>query len=178
VDPDNRRPVDFELRRLLLDQLSPWLDGPEGPAPAVRAVSTLLRDWSDGRIKLFLTAAGLRLRRRHLPVFLEGEYRPLVSAGPDASHLVALARIQGPMAVLAILPRLPATLVGWDRGTGAPCGEAVWGETAVPLPGDLATASWRNVFTGKPLRSVAGRVSVADALAELPWGLFVAADAG
>ncbi len=173
VDPDNRRPVDFVRRRELLSQLSPLLSHPGARAPGAPQLADLLRDWPDARIKLLLTAATLRLRRRHLALFLDGDYRPLTPTGPAAGHLVALARVQGPIAVLAVVPRLPATLVGWDHGERAPLGAATWADTVVPLPPDLADRAWHNVFTGDVVRAEAGTLPVARALAELPWGLFV-----
>ena len=52
VDPDNRRPVDWDERRRLLDEIS----------EASRA--ELAEHWQDGREKLFATARLLELRRR------------------------------------------------------------------------------------------------------------------
>jgi (1->4)-alpha-D-glucan 1-alpha-D-glucosylmutase len=178
VDPDNRRPVDFEQRRALLEQLRPLLDRPGDPGAGALLAPHLLREWPDGRIKLLVTALVLRLRRRLSTLFLDGEYRPLTPTGPGAAHLVALARVQGPAGVLAVVPRLPAKLVGWERGEQAPVGPVAWGETAVPLPDELAARSWRNALTGGTLRAEAGGLMAASALAELPWGVFVTENGG
>jgi (1->4)-alpha-D-glucan 1-alpha-D-glucosylmutase len=67
VDPDNRRPVDFDVRQRLLERNETT---PSDPAE-------LLSSWGDGSIKLFVTAAGLRLRRDLPEVFVGGEYLPL-----------------------------------------------------------------------------------------------------
>jgi (1->4)-alpha-D-glucan 1-alpha-D-glucosylmutase len=178
VDPDNRRPVGSAQRRVLLDQLAPLVERPGAPAAGAPRLSHLLRDWPDARIKLLLTAAGLRLRRRHLALFLDGDYRPLTPSGRAAGHLVALARVHGPLAVLAVVTRRPATLVGWDHRERVPLGPAAWAETAVLLPPDLAARSWHNVLTGEILRAEGDWLPVAGALAELPWGLFVTPGAG
>jgi len=56
VDPDNRRPVDFERRAVWLREMRPLLEAPD---PAV------LRRWAeagDERLKLYVTARLLRLR--------------------------------------------------------------------------------------------------------------------
>jgi (1->4)-alpha-D-glucan 1-alpha-D-glucosylmutase len=66
VDPDNRRPVDYERRARLLDQPGADLDGE----------------------KLRLVSTGLRLRREHPEWFLQGSYEPL--AAPE--HTLAFSR--------------------------------------------------------------------------------------
>jgi (1->4)-alpha-D-glucan 1-alpha-D-glucosylmutase len=103
VDPDNRRPVDFALRRRLLAALER-----EGP-PA---------SWNPGvpeDAKLRVIAAALRLRRRRPELFDErGGYRPLEAQGPRAEHVVAFARGAEPAAI-TVVPRLVLRLGGrWD----------------------------------------------------------------
>jgi len=66
VDPDNRRPVDWARRRVLLDEVH------AGAMPMSR----------DAR-KLFLIHRLLDLRARRPEAFAEGSYTPL-DAGPDA----------------------------------------------------------------------------------------------
>ncbi|HJY20652.1 MAG TPA: malto-oligosyltrehalose synthase, partial [Chthoniobacterales bacterium] len=61
VDPDNRRPVDYELRRQMLKSLADATPG------------ELMRRWPDGRIKMFLTNRLLQLRRGHADLFERGE---------------------------------------------------------------------------------------------------------
>src|SRR4029434_6372054 len=69
VDPDNRRPVDYELRRQMLKSLSTVTPG------------ELMQTWPDGRIKLFLIKHIVRLRREHAKLFERGEYIPLHTSG-------------------------------------------------------------------------------------------------
>ena len=73
VDPDNRRPVDFTARQALLDGLGPTIDRLETGRGATDDVADLLERWSDGAIKLFVTACGLRFRREHAGLLLSGE---------------------------------------------------------------------------------------------------------
>jgi (1->4)-alpha-D-glucan 1-alpha-D-glucosylmutase len=82
VDPDNRRPVDYDARRAMLADFE---------ANAV-PLDTLLETWGDGRIKLYLTWKLLRLRRDHVATFLDGTYRPLQTTGSGAESIVAFAR--------------------------------------------------------------------------------------
>jgi (1->4)-alpha-D-glucan 1-alpha-D-glucosylmutase len=69
VDPDNRQPVDFEARRTALTELEPLL---AGGVPQGVTLDALRGGWTDGRIKLFVTAAGLRLRRGDPELLLAG----------------------------------------------------------------------------------------------------------
>jgi (1->4)-alpha-D-glucan 1-alpha-D-glucosylmutase len=95
VDPDNRRPVNFELRARSLasaDERPDW--------------AQLMRDWPSGNIKLSLTRELLRLRNQKSDVFLRGNYRPLVVTGPHRDEIVAYARINNQDAVAVVAGRL------------------------------------------------------------------------
>jgi (1->4)-alpha-D-glucan 1-alpha-D-glucosylmutase len=151
VDPDNRRPVDWAHRRRLLGALDGLLASATagtGPAsaPAVeRAVAELLASWPDGRVKLFVTALGLRWRRAHPSVFADGDYIPLATSGPRADHVVAFARRAGSGVLVAVVPRLTMSLAapgGW------PIGEAAWGDTAIGLPHTIATHPLHTLLVG------------------------------
>jgi (1->4)-alpha-D-glucan 1-alpha-D-glucosylmutase len=104
VDPDNRRPIDWEVRRALLARLD------EGWLPDVDV---------EGAAKLLVTASALRLRRFRPEVF--AGYRPLIADGPAAEHVVAFQRSS---ALVAVATRLPVGLAG--RGG--------WGDTVLALP--------------------------------------------
>ena len=90
VDPDNRRPVDYDLRRRLLDEV----DSPEAACDHM----------DDGAAKQWLTRQLLALG-----VDPEASYEPLVAAGAKASHAVAFVR-GGDVAV--VVPRLVIGLAG------------------------------------------------------------------
>jgi (1->4)-alpha-D-glucan 1-alpha-D-glucosylmutase len=94
VDPDNRRPVDYELRRRLLASLD------AGEVPAVDGT---------GAAKLLVVSRVLRARRDH-PEWFTG-YEPVPVDGSAADHLVAFDR----GAVVAVATRLPVALAatGW-----------------------------------------------------------------
>jgi len=65
VDPDNRRPVDFELRERMLQKL----DADRLRHGPVAAARERYLAWEDGAVKLLLTALGLRARRRWPELF-------------------------------------------------------------------------------------------------------------
>jgi (1->4)-alpha-D-glucan 1-alpha-D-glucosylmutase len=118
VDPDNRRPVDYEQRRRLLADLESG--GPE----------EILARMEEGLPKLWLIRQALRLRaRRPEPFGVNGAYRPLPASGDRAAHVVAFTRGD---AVATIVPRLVV------RANGE------WGETTVNLP----PGGWHNELTG------------------------------
>jgi (1->4)-alpha-D-glucan 1-alpha-D-glucosylmutase len=133
VDPDNRRPVDYGLRRRLLAGLG------GDPASDGTLARELAGNVADPRCKLFLHARILELRRRDPELFERGEYLPLKVTGRKAPHLCAFARrLEGRLA-LVLAPRLYLKLMGMgsateDRPQGAPLGEQVWADTAVQLP--------------------------------------------
>jgi (1->4)-alpha-D-glucan 1-alpha-D-glucosylmutase len=152
VDPDNRRPVDFELRARLLDELEPLLR-PEGHGRP-DALAALLEAWPDGRIKLFVTAAGLRLRREVPELFQRGAYVPLEADVTVRSGAVAFARRLDDELVVAVVPRLFTPLIGADQPW--PVGANAWKTSRVMLPPELADRTLRNILTGQALRPTVG----------------------
>ncbi|HEY5315901.1 MAG TPA: malto-oligosyltrehalose synthase [Pirellulales bacterium] len=148
VDPDNRRPVDFALRRQFLQSLR---------AAAQRDRKTLLaeltRNWQDGRIKLYMTQAALHFRRAHAGFLLTGDYLPLSAVGERKDQLFGFGRRQGERWMLAIVPRCVAACVADDRLGFQP---GIWQGSGVPLPYD-APSRWQNLFSGEAL--VAGAAS-------------------
>jgi (1->4)-alpha-D-glucan 1-alpha-D-glucosylmutase len=122
VDPDNRRPVDYEVRRRLLAEL----DG-----------MTAAEAWArraEGVPKLWVT-------RRALQARAGGSYRPLAVRGAAADHVVAFTRDER---VSVVVPRLPLTLAatgGWrDTVVELPAGAVPVGELLADLPVALVVA--------------------------------------
>ncbi|MCG5433526.1 malto-oligosyltrehalose synthase [Mycobacterium sp. MYCO198283] len=113
VDPDNRRPVDYDARRAALAAL----DHP----------------------KLRVSAAALRLRRDRPDTFLAGDYTPMLADGAAAAHVVAFGR-GGDVVVAAGRWTTRLTETGWgDTSLTLPAGTwtdrisgAQWGGT-VPI---------------------------------------------
>ncbi|MGH7927565.1 MAG: malto-oligosyltrehalose synthase, partial [Candidatus Binatia bacterium] len=126
VDPDNRRAVDYALRRKILDEIKTR----ESKNP-LGLVEELLSTWKDGRVKLYLTYEMLNFRRDHKDLFSDGEYLPLEVAGAMQEHICAFARNRDTEWVLAIVPRLMAEI--------APSGDMralaqLWGSAEISLP--------------------------------------------
>jgi (1->4)-alpha-D-glucan 1-alpha-D-glucosylmutase len=150
VDPDNRRPVDFELRQRLLDEIDRVLasDG----ADRVGEVAALFESWHDGRIKLLLTAAGLRLRRALPDLFLRGDYVPLTTEVTVPGDIAAFARVRGSDVVVVAVPRLVAPLQA--AGHAWPLGGAAWKTSRMLLPRELADRTFRHALTGAEVRPI------------------------
>ena len=150
VDPDNRRPVDFELRRRLLDEVDRVLS--THGDDRVNAVAALFESWHDGRIKLLLTAAGLRLRRALPDLFLRGDYIPLTCEVTVQGGVVAFARVRGDHVLVVAAPRLVAPLQA--AGHSAPLGSAAWKTSRILLPPGLADRTFRHALTGAEVKPV------------------------
>jgi (1->4)-alpha-D-glucan 1-alpha-D-glucosylmutase len=141
VDPDNRRPVNFAVRDAALQALGNTPD-----------VDDLLRNWHDGRIKLFVTTRGLQLRRELPDVFVGGDYLPLVVESSVAGDAVAFARVSGEDAAIVAAPRLCSGLATDDRPV--PLGGESWKTSRVLLPETLRNRTFRNVFTGGEVKPI------------------------
>jgi len=141
VDPDNRRPVDWPLRRRLLDDLVKEIDGTQDLAGLARS---LLKTREDGRVKLYVTRQALALRRAQPALFERGEYRPLQAQGSLAAHVCAFARLADSQVALTVVPLHLAT----RRIDDPPLGPNYWGATWLSVPDDFG-ASFHNVLTGE-----------------------------
>lgn len=142
VDPDNRRPVDFELRRAILAEFK------TRGANEAELAEELLAAWPDPRLKLYLIWRALDFRRRHADLMLRGSYLPLAIEGDRADHAVAFARERDGRWAVAVAPRL--TLPAWraesERAAGWPLAPW-WRGTRVRVPGRL-TADLKHVVAG------------------------------
>ena len=121
VDPDNRRPVDYEQRRRALADVRQL---------SARAI------WEradEGLPKMWVTHATLQLRQRHREAFdASGHYTGVDARGPLAGHVLAFCRGEH---VMTIVPRLVIRAGGHWQGT----------KICVPQ------GSWTNVLSGQPI---------------------------
>jgi (1->4)-alpha-D-glucan 1-alpha-D-glucosylmutase len=153
VDPDNRRPVDYELRRQMLAGLT-------NADPA-----ELLNAWPDGRIKLFITQRLLHFRRDHRELFQRGSYVPLKTEGAHAESCVAFAREHDGEWIVVIAPRLTARV-------GFPATGDRWQGMAIELPQAASSGQAMDLFTGRELRLDVGALRASEAMAVLPFALY------
>jgi (1->4)-alpha-D-glucan 1-alpha-D-glucosylmutase len=93
VDPDNRRPVDYALRREILATLDKT------------SVEELFSSWHDGRIKMHVIRAILRHRREFPALFARGSYTPLAVTGEHAERVIAFLRQENGEQLLVVALR-------------------------------------------------------------------------
>ena len=118
VDPDNRRPVDYKLRRQALYELR------------TMDAAAILARMDDGLPKLHVIHEALCLRREHPEWFgAEAAYTAIEATGQAASHALAYLRGED---VLTLVPLKTMTLNGH------------WGDTSLALP----EGRWLNLLTG------------------------------
>jgi len=161
VDPDNRRPVDYELRRNLLQEIR----HKSQDLPSL--ITELLHHRKDGRVKLFLIQTLLALRHRTREVFDQGEYLPLTVSGTQRNHLTSFARRRGNRFVVVMTPR---NLVPLIRDDQLPLGPSAWKSAYLVVPSDLR-GTWKNVFTGVT-EDPGEQFPVAKALESFPVAVF------
>jgi (1->4)-alpha-D-glucan 1-alpha-D-glucosylmutase len=144
VDPDNRRPVDYELRRKLLEETHRL------------TVAEMMERIDEGLPKLWTIHRALTLRRAHPEWFGEtAAYTPLKVTGGRSQHVIAFARGSN---VVAVVQR-------WAMGLAD---LKDWGDTAIEVPASLE-GRWKNHLTGEPLTG--GSVSLSQLLNDFPVAL-------
>jgi (1->4)-alpha-D-glucan 1-alpha-D-glucosylmutase len=165
VDPDNRRPVDFELRRSMLSGLGHACPG-----------SPVDQEFLDAA-KLLVTSRALLLRRDR-PGWFAGDYQPLTVSGAAAAHVVAFCR--GGQAI-TVATRLPARLRqsgGWrDTELAVPAGrwrdaltDTEYLATSSPPAGSTTTDAASTVIAST-------RLMLSDLTRQLPVALLIRAEA-
>ncbi len=149
ADPDNRRPVDFKTRQELLKKLKKQVV--TGRKDLTGLVEELLRNWKDGRIKLFVIFQALTYRQENRFLFAEGFYLPLKAEGKLNKNICAFARQKEGNTVLVIVPRL---LAGLGLSPGAPPLGKVWEDSGLFIPEEIAGNHFHNIFTGETAQVV------------------------
>lgn len=137
VDPDNRRPVDFELRQRLLAEAREL------------SLEQIMERADEGLPKLWMIHKVLELRKRCAETCLSGDYRPLWASGRKSKHVVAFLRGER---LLTVVPRLILSLNG------------EWEDTMLELPEGLwRNQLTGEAFSGPeiPVRDVLARLHVA-----------------
>ncbi|KAF6692701.1 malto-oligosyltrehalose synthase [Pseudomonas sp. EKM23D] len=159
VDPDNRRPVDFNARQQALNT-------PSG-------TDQLLTHWYDGRIKQALIAQVLGLRSAQPELFRHGSYTPLEVLGQHADRVVAFSREHQGKQLVVVVPRWSHALL--ENGVQPRIPAQVWGDTRVKLPFAASTQNWKGLFqTGAVTPDK--ELLISTALGEFPVNVFINSD--
>jgi (1->4)-alpha-D-glucan 1-alpha-D-glucosylmutase len=148
VDPDNRRPVDYQMRAALIKDLKTL----RGDNVATQVMARA----EEGLPKMWVVHHALRLRRERPEWFgAEAAYTPLGAEGPKSDHVIAYMRGDS---LAVVVPRLTVKLGG------------SWRETSIVLP----RGRWLNVLTNVELDG--GKVSIKNLLNSFPVALLVRRD--
>jgi malto-oligosyltrehalose synthase/4-alpha-glucanotransferase len=153
VDPDNRRPVDYEQR-------SKWLD--EITSADNIDFAVLWQERYSGKIKLWLTHQLFNFRKQQPELLAQGEYIPLEIHGKYKDNIIAFARkfrqhiymIAAPLHTAEIFK--DADVLNFD-----------WEDTRITLPQDV-DAEWDDIFT-EVEEKYKGEVRITEAFASRPF---------
>jgi (1->4)-alpha-D-glucan 1-alpha-D-glucosylmutase len=132
VDPDNRRPFDWN-----------------GAANALSAATQtnlagLVTDWRDGRLKIRILHDLLKARKQR-PDLFAGTYHPVQFAGPRAASALGFLRRAGDDALLTLV----TIRAGVQHNETLQPGHDFWSNTNIRLADDFTRLHWREVLTGR-----------------------------
>ena len=156
VDPDNRTPVDFALRRRILASLG------ERKGDRRALAQSLLDRYQDGAVKLYVTHVALRARRERRELFLRGDYEG-VAAG---ENVFAFTRGFESQRMLCLVPRF--SYLRTRGGRRWAIGD-VWGDDRARIP---YSGRYLDVLTGVS-RTVTGDVRLAEIFEAFPLALLI-----
>ncbi len=160
VDPDNRRPVDYQKRRDFLQEIKE-----KSTQDILQLIKKLIETKENGKIKLFLTHQLLKARKEHSEIFQNGDYQPIEVTGKYQNHLIAFARNYGDRTLVAIAPRFLTEIIKPEQ---FPLGVEVWEDTRLNLP----NKNWHNLIDSQ---IIAGEnLAVGEILQNFPVGLSIA----
>ncbi len=144
VDPDNRRPVNFDIRKEMLRTMRNRMKMNQTELTGL--AKELIQNWRDGRIKLYVTFRSLNYRKANHQLFMEGSYVPLMGEGILKENVVAYARQGEGKTILVIVPRFLTRLL--PSIEALPLGE-VWEDSWMAIPGEVSGNEFHNIFTGE-----------------------------
>ncbi|AKK00062.1 malto-oligosyltrehalose synthase [Pseudomonas sp. MS646] len=156
VDPDNRRPVDFQARR----------EGLQADSTPAR----LLRDWRNGRVKQALIARTLALRAQCPQLFQQGRYQPLEVVGEQARRVLAFMREHGQQRAVVVVPIHAARLL--ENSAQPQVAASDWGDTRVSLPFATQEGKLKGLFSSTAV-TPQGELMVSAALGDFPVNVFI-----
>ena len=165
VDPDNRRPVDYDAKQKGLQQIQQMISSGSQPGGVVRNLTANLE---DGCIKMYVLWQALDLRNRMPELFQGGTYIPVPVTGEKAKHALAFLRKSERAAVLVLVPRLCSQLTAGELRL--PLEQQVWGDCEIELQ-DLVGSEWLNVFTAERHKPSGVRLHVSELLRSFPVAL-------
>jgi len=167
VDPDNRRAVDFGLRKSILTKVKKAVEG----GSIVELIEKYKLTPTDGKLKLLLTERALKSRSEYAPCFA-GDYIPVETNGRYKEIVIAFLRKSVDHTILVIVPRFTTEIANEGQ---FPCGSNMWSGTSVEIPQTCKSMHWKNLITGEILEvGQSTKLLVGETLRVFPIGIFVA----
>jgi (1->4)-alpha-D-glucan 1-alpha-D-glucosylmutase len=160
VDPDNRRPVDYQLRQKYLNTIK--------EVSEKEKILDLLNNYSDGSIKLYVSYKLLNLRKKYKELFVNSKYVPLKITGNFKNNFIAYMREKNNNKLVVILPRFITELTEpfnfiFDKKLN---------DTSIELP-KSGQNKWTNIFLNKEANFISKKTPLPNLLADFPLGVFL-----
>jgi malto-oligosyltrehalose synthase/4-alpha-glucanotransferase len=152
VDPDNRRPVDYEKRALWLKELKESAD-----------IKELWDSRYEGKIKLWLQHLLLQDRKLHAEAYKSGLYLPLEVKGKYADHILAYARKGVESSTIVVVPLNLASLCEAEQ---VDMFSIDWKNTRIEIPAG-APENWTHLFSKEKGKTKSG-IKVEDIFKDFP----------
>jgi (1->4)-alpha-D-glucan 1-alpha-D-glucosylmutase len=164
VDPDNRRPVNFATAEKYLQEV-------EHREPSIELCRELVENWTDGRLKLWITHRALQMRCEARELFRHGDYQPMSAEGNHAENVIAFARGHQQQAALVAIPRLLFTMLNGEPRL--PAAED-WGNTRLRIRRELRGHTMHNPLTGAKVQIPGdGELLCSEVFAGFPVALLI-----
>jgi (1->4)-alpha-D-glucan 1-alpha-D-glucosylmutase len=164
VDPDNRRPVDFQKRKRFLSELKLRFDKRNVPLQP-----------EEGKIKLYEITKALQIRKENKELYEKGKLLPLKVKGIFRDNIIAFARKNQRKYAITVVPRFLTTLLKENEQMN----RIDWKDTEIQFPHD-APVCWKDVFTEKDkvANQAKGskRIRAAEILEDFPVSLLVGSE--
>ena len=158
VDPDNRRPVDYNLRMKYLEDFKGFA---RNALP--QNLESLKSNYSSGQIKMFVMHTSLLQRRKDLDLFQKGEYIPLLVSGKNSEKFISYARVLNGEWRIIIVPLLIAELFNYKKLS--PINEQ-FKDVFIDFP-ENAPSEWDFIFTNETIITD-GRLALKDLFDDFP----------
>lgn len=169
VDPDNRRPVDYQRRLVMLSRAEDLAALDDRHA----ALRRLLEGVTNGMAKFWTVYCALQVRRRHETMLRDAPWLPLELRGSQARHGIAFARCIGAAVVIVVATRLYASLA--PEVGELPVG-AVWEDTELVWPDGGAPgghAALTDAISGRRIELGDASLRLTELLADFPVAMLI-----
>jgi (1->4)-alpha-D-glucan 1-alpha-D-glucosylmutase len=151
VDPDNRQPVDYDLRMRMLDYIH---SQEQSSKDHTKLAQDLIATRVDGKIKLYVLSKALRFCHEQRELFVGGEYIALKVVGKRERNAVAFLRKSNGKSFIVVAGRFFTELMQDAGAENSKLEDMDWGDTEVLLPKEASSEVWKDLFTQKEIRVV------------------------